>query len=200
VADGPSARGGGEVVEPTQAELAHARRAAETKATVPHVYFEAEALAGEPGPSTAGLVGAAATALRDFPRLNGAYRDARFELHSRINIGVAVVADTGLVYPTVHDADTKDAGAIAAEIEALAERARSGEMTQPELSGATFSVADLAPLGISRASLVVNRGQAAILAAGAGSAGTTLSLACDSRIVQAPEAAGFLGRVRELLA
>ncbi len=202
MAEAPSARGGGEVVEPTQGELAHARRVAEAKATVPHVYFEAQADTGDgAGPSTADLVAVTALALREFPRLNATYRDARFELHSRVNIGVAVTAGEGLVYPTIHDADEKDGGAIAAELTALTQRARDGELTQPEVSGATFSVADLAPLGLSRASLVINRGQAAILAAGAPTSGArALSLACDNRIVQAPDAAGFLRVVAEQLA
>lgn len=192
--EGTTARGGGEIVEPGQAELAAARRVAEAKATVPHVYFEAEAEAGPV--ATEDLVVAVAAALQGFPRLNGSYRDAKFELHSRINVGVAVMADEGVIYPTIHDADTKDAGTIASELAELTERSRTGAITQPELSGATFSLADLAPLGISRAALIVNRGQAAILAVGTRPATvSTLSLACDARIIQAPDAAGFLSRV-----
>ena len=142
-----------------------------------------------------------ALALRDFPRVNGAYRDAQFVLHSRINIGVAMAAETGLVYPTVHDADRKTPEEISAELTELGRTVASGEITQPDLSGATFSLADLSPLGISRADLVVNRGQAAILAVGLrGESSLTLSLACDNRIVQAPDAAGFLARVAEQLA
>ncbi len=186
------------MVETTQAELTHARRTAESKATVPHTYFEAEVVAGTVAPGA--LIVAVATALRDFPRLNGAYRDARFELHSRINVAVAVASESGLVYPTVQDADQKAAEDVAMELAELGKRAGSGELTQPDLSGATFSLADLSPLGISRADLIVNRGQAAILAVGTrGNFRLTLSLACDSRIVQAPEAAGFLARVGELL-
>jgi pyruvate dehydrogenase E2 component (dihydrolipoamide acetyltransferase) len=202
VAETSSARGGGDVLEPTQGELAHARRVAEAKATVPHVYFDAAAEIGAGvRTSTADLVVMTALALRKFPRLNATYRDARFELHARVNIGVAATFGEGLLYPTIHDADEKDPGAIASELTALTQRARDGELTQPEVSGATFSVADLAPLGLSRASLVVNRGQAAILAVGAPTGGaTTLSLACDNRIVQAPDAAGFLRAVSEQLA
>lgn len=195
MADEP-AKGDVEVVEPTALELAHARRVAEVKATVPHAYFDAEATGN---PSSAELVLASATALADFPRLNGSYRDGRFELHSRINVGVAVVAEGGLVYPTIHDANRKSADAIAGEIATLGERAGAGAITAPELSGATFSVADLGPLGLSRAQLAVNRGQAAILTAGARGEATTLSLACDNRIVQAPEAAKFLARLAALI-
>ena len=192
---------GVDVVEPTKAELAHARRVAEAKATVPHVYLERQVAGTRQGEvSTTHLVRAAATALRDFPRLNGAYRDATFELRSRINVGVAVATDAGLAYPTIHDADRKETEEIASEVAALAERARGGTITQPELSGSTFSLADLAPLGISRAELVVNRGQAAILAVGvADSSAMNLTLACDNRIVHAPDAAAFLARTAALL-
>jgi pyruvate dehydrogenase E2 component (dihydrolipoamide acetyltransferase) len=198
VAEGQSAKGDSDVVEPTQAEESHARRVAESKATVPHAYFEAEAEAGPIG--TGALVVAAAIALRDFPRLNASYRDGRFELHSRINIGVAIAAEPGLLYPTIQDADSKAAEAVDDELVELGRRIGNGEITQPELSGGTFSLADLSSLGISRADLVVSRGQAGILAIGArGETTRTLSLACDNRIVQAPAAAGFLARVGELI-
>ena len=38
------------------------------------------------------VVKACAIALREHPRANGAYRDGRFELYSRVNVGVAVAA------------------------------------------------------------------------------------------------------------
>jgi len=199
VAEGATAKGG-EATEPTPAELTHARRVAESKATVPHAYFESEA--ADAWPAAPGeLIVAAGLALRDFPRLNGTYRDAQFELHSRINIGVAMAAETGLVFPTIQDADKKAPEDVAAELTELGRRVGGGEITQPDLSGATFSLADLSPLGISRADLVVTRGQAAILAVGIrGDSVLTLSLACDNRIVQAPDAAGFLARLSEQLA
>ena len=59
------------------------------------------------------VVKAAALALREFPRANGSYKDGRFELYSRVNIGVAVAAHDALVVPTVFDADKKSLGEIA---------------------------------------------------------------------------------------
>ena len=194
---GSGAKGATEVVEPTAAQQAQARRVAESKATVPHTYLEVEAGVSA---STGAIVRAGALALKEFPLLNGAYRDARFELYSRINVGVAVAAGGSVAYPTVHDADEKDVAAIDAEIEALAERVAGGSITSPELAGATFSIADLSPIGIARASGAVIRGQAAHLTVGApGPELRSLSLACDARILQGAEAAGFLARVKALL-
>ena len=158
------------------------------------------------------VVKACALALREFPRANGAYRDGRFELYSRVNVGVAVAARDALVVPTVFDADQKGLGQIAAESRALAERVRSGEITPPELSGATFTVSNLGMFGIDSFAAVINSPQAAILAVGriaerpavrdgkiVPAQLMSLTLACDHRILYGAEGARFLARVRELL-
>src|SRR3712207_7282954 len=59
------------------------------------------------------VVKAAATGLREHPRVNGAYRDGKFELYDRVNVGVAVAAMDALVVPTIFDADKKSLGQIA---------------------------------------------------------------------------------------
>ena len=99
---------------------------------------------GQPVPSFNDfVVKASALALVDFPRANGAYRDGKFELYSRVNVGVAVAGQDALVVPTVFDADSKSLGQIAKESRALAERVRAGAITPPELSSGTFTVSNL---------------------------------------------------------
>ena len=127
-----------------------ARRMAESKATAPDFVItlevdmeeavefrkqlKAAAAEGQPVPSFNDfVVKASALALLDFPRANGAYRDGKFELYSRVNVGVAVAGQDALVVPTVFDADRKSLGQIARESRALAERVRAGEITPPEL-------------------------------------------------------------------
>jgi pyruvate dehydrogenase E2 component (dihydrolipoamide acetyltransferase) len=206
-----------------------ARRMAESKATAPHFYLEAEidmsravearerikaaAREGEVVPSFNDMiVKACALALREHPRANGAYRDGRFELYSRVNVGVAVAARDSLVVPTVFDADRKGLRQIAAESRALAQKVRDGQITPPELSGGTFTVSNLGMYGIDNFSAVINTPQAAILAVGAikerpvvrGGQLTTarmlyVTLACDHRILYGAPAAELLARVRTLL-
>ncbi|HEY1356172.1 MAG TPA: dihydrolipoamide acetyltransferase family protein [Solirubrobacterales bacterium] len=206
-----------------------ARRMAESKATAPHFYLQAEvdmsravearallksaAREGEVVPSFNDMVvKACALALREHPRANGAYRDGRFELYSRVNVGIAVAARDSLVVPTVFDADRKGLRQIAADSRGLAERVRDGSITPPELSGATFTVSNLGMYGIDSFSAVINPPQAAILAVGAiaeravargGELGTahlmSVNLACDRRILYGAEGAEFLARVRTLL-
>ena len=59
------------------------------------------------------VVKACALALKEHPLANGAYKDGRFELYSRVNVGVAVAAQDALVVPTVFDADRKGLREIA---------------------------------------------------------------------------------------
>jgi pyruvate dehydrogenase E2 component (dihydrolipoamide acetyltransferase) len=206
-----------------------ARRMAESKATAPHFYLEAEvemsaavearakikALAGKGDviPSFNDMVvKACAIALREFPRANGAYRDGRFELYSRVNVGIAVAGQDALVVPTVFDADRKGLRQIASESRALAQRVRDGQITPPELSGATFTVSNLGMYGIDNFSAVINPPQAAILAVGAIKERAAVrdgelvpahlmqvTLACDHRILYGADGAEFLARIRALL-
>jgi pyruvate dehydrogenase E2 component (dihydrolipoamide acetyltransferase) len=206
-----------------------ARRMSESKATAPHFYLEAEigmsraveararlkasAAEGDVVPSFNDMVvKACALALREHPRANGAYRDGRFELYSRVNVGVAVAAQDALVVPTVFDADRKGLRQIATESRALAQKVRDGQVTPPELSGGTFTVSNLGMYGIDNFSAVINTPQAAILAVGAIKERPVVrdgeivpahmlgvTLACDHRILYGAPAAEFLARVRALL-
>jgi pyruvate dehydrogenase E2 component (dihydrolipoamide acetyltransferase) len=106
---------------------------------------ELKALAGVgPVPSFNDMiVRAAAQTLREHPKANGSYRDGAFELHDRVNIGIAVAAEDALVVPTIFDADKKSLGEIGRDSRRLAERVRAGEATPPELAGGTFTVSNL---------------------------------------------------------
>ena len=224
-----TAKGQTQAVELTKLQQTVARRMAEAKATAPHFYLQAEidmtaavsgrarlkqtAQEGEVVPSFNDMVvKACALALRQYPRANGAYRDGRVELYSRINVGVAVAAQEALVVPTVFDADVKGLRQIATETRALASRVRDGQITPPELSGGTFTVSNLGMYGITNFHAVINSPQAAILAVGAieqrpvvrdGEIATAqlmgVTLACDHRILYGADGAEFLARIRALL-
>lgn len=232
--DATGAKGETTTVELTRTQRTIARRMAESKATIPdftltadidmescvELRAELKRLSHSDAPTYNDMiVKACALALRNHPRANGSYRDGRFELHARVNVGVAVAAGSddptggALVVPTIFDADAKALGEIARETRTLAERVRAGTVTPPELSGGTFTVSNLGMYGIASFSAIVNPPQAAILAVGAVApraavarkkkivARHTMSvtLACDHRILYGADAALFLARIRELL-
>jgi len=189
-ATGP--KGEVELVELGQEQQAFARRVAESKATIPHVYFTQRLAAP---PERAALIAASALALREIPRLNSAYRDGRIELYSRVNVAFSVERDGSTAYPVIRDADQKDAEAIGAEIAELEPGVREGSVASPAFTGATFTIVDASATGVSAHSPVIARGQAATLGAGAES----LTLACDHRVVQDSGGAEFLRRVSSSL-
>ena len=231
VVSGEAGGGKGETtaIELTRTQQVIARRMAESKATIPDyaVAVEVDMAAAaalrdqlkeassqeRPAPSFNDMVvKAAALALRDHPKVNGAFADGRWELHARVNVGIAVATDDALIVPTVFDADGKALGEIAREARTLAQRVRAGQITPPELSGATFTVSNLGMFGVSEFTAIVTSGQAAILSVGAlrdvpvvsdgrivPGRRMTLTLSADHRILNGAEAARFAARVRELL-
>jgi pyruvate dehydrogenase E2 component (dihydrolipoamide acetyltransferase) len=213
--------------ELTRLQRTVSRRMAESKATAPDFQLSMEIdmslcvelrerlkVVSDPAPSFNDMVvKACANALREFPRANAAYRDGKFELYSRINVGVAVAAHDTLVVPTIFDADKKSLGEIARQARELIGKVRDGKITPPELSGGTFTVSNLGMYGIDNFTAVINPPQAAILAVGAlkkkpvvDDGGRivardmmAVTLVCDHRILYGADGAEFLARIRELL-
>ena len=227
---GETGRGEVTIQEPSRIQQIIARRMAESKATIPHFTLtmdvdmegavelrdQLKALAAEretPVPSYNDMVvKACAIALRDFPLVNGAYRDGRFELYGRVNVGVAVAGEGTLIVPTIFDADRKGLGTIAKESRALAQKVRDGKISPPELSGATFSITNLGMFGVTTFTAVINPPQAAILAVGKMEPkpavrdgelvvrnALSLTISCDHRILSGAPAAEFLARVKSIL-
>lgn len=208
-------KGAIEIVEPTRAERAVIRRSAESRATVPDLELEVEvdvtALAPAAG-LEAEILAVAARAMTEHRRLNGAYRDGHYELHGRVNAGIVLGDQEAYPVATLFDADQLEPEAVAAELARLRARAAAGELSPPELSGATFSFWFAGGAGITRAVLPVIPPHAAALVAGAPRAAQvcrggdmlpgqmlTLTLACDHRIAFGPHATGFLTAVRKRL-
>lgn len=166
-----------------------ARRAAESRATVPTLEMSVEAPSG-PRADTGRLVQACALALRDHPRANAAYRDGRFELYSRVNVGVVVSQADQYLIPTVFDADAKSHADLQDEIAHLFHDVTG--LPSTAFGGATFTVWDAARDNLAAAAIPVVPPQAAALAAGTRS----LNLSCDHRILYGAAAAEFLNRIR----
>ncbi len=216
--------------ELTRLQQTIARRMAESRATVPDFELRAEVdmtrvvalreemreVTDRPPSYNDFLVKAAALALREFPRVNGAYRDGGFEHYGRVNVGIAVAAQDALVVPTIFDADTRSLSEIGATARELAAKVRDGSITPGDLSGSTFSISNLGMYGTDSFSAVINPPQAAILAVGSlklrpvvdesdpahpvvARPTIHLTLACDHRILYGADGARFLARLRELL-
>jgi pyruvate dehydrogenase E2 component (dihydrolipoamide acetyltransferase) len=208
-----TAKGKSERSELGKRAQSSARRVAESKATVPHIYLGRTAVLGAAGGGGAAVViGALGHTLGRHRGLNGAYRDGAIETHSRINIGITVETGDGPLVPTLLDADKKSVDEIATEIEELRAGAVAGTLPSPAYSGATFTLT-LLPEGADSVLAPVTPGQAAHLAVGrlrqAVVVGATdapevtdvvdLGLSCDARAVRPVVAAEFLDSLAALI-
>ncbi|HEY8295357.1 MAG TPA: dihydrolipoamide acetyltransferase family protein [Micrococcaceae bacterium] len=158
------------------------------------------------------LVRACAVTLRTHPQVNSSWAGDKILAHRRINIGVAVALDEGLIVPVVAGADAKSLDQIAAETRSLAEKARSGTLTLQEFSGGTFTVSNLGMFGIDNFTAVINPPEAAILAVGAATREPfvqdgelqsrsimKITMTSDHRVLDGATAAAFLSDLKRRL-
>ena len=205
-----------------------ARRMTESKAMAPHFYITVEinmddamkmreqlnGLAPEAERISVNdlIVAAAARTLARFPALNASYREDNLEMHSKVNIGIVVALEDGLIPPVLRDADKKSLRRIAAESRALTERARANKLRSDDLGGGTFTVSNLGMFDVDEFIAIINPPEAAILAVGAvtrrpvAAAGeirigllmkTTLSV--DHRVADGAQAGRFMQEFKKLM-
>ena len=157
-------------------------------------------------------------AVRDFPHVNASVGDDELVLHDEINLGIAVdLQYEGLVVPVVRHADSKDLRAIAREVAAIAESARSRQLGVDDLSGGTVTLTNLGQFGTLMTVPIINQPQVAIISTDgvrkrpvvvelpdgtdtvAIHRGGNLVLSWDHRAFEGAYAAAFLSAVRTVL-
>lgn len=159
------------------------------------------------------VVRAVAEGLRRHPHLNASWSDEAIVLKKRINIGIAVATEQGLMVPVVHDADRLSIAGLARAIADLAGRARAGRLRLEDVQGGTFTVDNTGVFGSVATMPIIFPGQAAILTSEAIRPQVrvleneaiavrqvmNLCLSFDHRIVDGHQAAAFVAFVKERL-
>jgi len=158
------------------------------------------------------LLKAVAAALEAHPALNSAFVDGEVHRYREVNLGVAVDVEDGLVVPVLRNAAKLGLGQIATAGADLADRAKTGKLSVPDFEGATFTVSNLAALGVDWFTPVLNPPQCAILGVGrmrrmpavvrnevAVRDIATFVLTFDHRALDGAPAARFLARLKRLL-
>jgi 2-oxoisovalerate dehydrogenase E2 component (dihydrolipoyl transacylase) len=153
------------------------------------------------------LITALSRGLAEWPMLNATFDDEAMVLtrHGSIHMGMATQTPNGLMVATIRDAQAMSVWQLASEILRLSDAARSGKATREELSGATFTISSLGPMGGITSTPVVNPPQVAIVAVNKIEdklvpvedeievrKRMNLSLSCDHRVVDGWDAASFM--------
>ena len=167
---------------------------------------------------TAFVVWACSRLLRKYPMINGTVSGNNIIHRARVNVGIAVDLDPGLIVPVLHDTDGLSLVGIGKKIIDLAGRARSRRLAPAEIQGSTFSITNPGVLGTLVGMPIIPLGTAAILGTGAiekravavedpltGTDAVAIrkralfSLAYDHRLVDGADAARFLAELKALL-
>jgi len=146
------------------------------------------------------------------PNLNALFIGDSLEVFDNMHIGLAVDTDRGLVVPVIHDVAHKGLLQLASERSLLIQHALSGSLSQEELSGGTFTLTNLGPLGVDSFTPIINPPQVAILGIGrirpipavyadqiSIRQVMVLSLTFDHRVIDGAPAARFLHDVSRLI-
>ncbi|WP_298401493.1 dihydrolipoamide acetyltransferase family protein [uncultured Chloroflexus sp.] len=113
------------------------------------------------------FVMATVAGLQAVPVFNGSFTEQGIVLHRRINIGIAVALNEGLLVPVIPDADEKNLLGLARAVNDLAERARTKRLRPEETHGGTFTITNHGVTGSLFATPIINQPQAGILGIGA---------------------------------
>ncbi|HET9828196.1 MAG TPA: dihydrolipoamide acetyltransferase family protein [Nocardioidaceae bacterium] len=158
------------------------------------------------------LVRAVAVTLAGHRQVNASWAGDRVLRRGRVNVGIAVALENGLIVPVVRDADRKALAEIVTEAHALTRKARAGRLTPDEFSEGTFTISNLGTFGVEHFTAVINPPEAAILAVG----GTVdepvvregqvvvrpmmrMTLTSDHRVLDGAVSAAFLRDLVDLL-
>jgi len=106
---------------------------------------------------------ATAAGLVEFPELNARLEGDEIVYLDHYDIGVAVQTDNGLLVPVVRGCNTRGVEELRADVDELARKARSGELTADELRGSTFTVTSAGRLAGLLVTPLVNHPEVAIL-------------------------------------
>jgi pyruvate dehydrogenase E2 component (dihydrolipoamide acetyltransferase) len=155
---------------------------------------------------------AVAKALEKHPMMNSSIEGDEITTYSDVNVCVAINTEQGLVAPTVFNANKKSLREINGEIEALADKAKAGQLTLENLTGGTFTVTNLGACDVDSFAPVINPPQCGILGLGrvaykpyasgdqiSSRPSTVLTLVFDHRIIDGLPAARFLQDVKRNL-
>jgi pyruvate/2-oxoglutarate dehydrogenase complex dihydrolipoamide acyltransferase (E2) component len=152
--------------------------------------------------------------IRKFPLINSSWtEDNKIIIKKRINLGMAVATDAGLVVPTLYDADQFTIAGLAKQIAAIAQRARANKLTVQDMQNSTFVVNNPGTFGTIISVPIINQPHAAIMSmdavvkrpvvieddAIAVRSMMYLCLSFDHRILDGAGAGGFLQAVRQKL-
>jgi pyruvate dehydrogenase E2 component (dihydrolipoamide acetyltransferase) len=155
---------------------------------------------------------AVALALKRYPGINATFAADKVIRYKRVDVGIAVALEDGIIVAVVRDCAEKGLAAISAEAKDLVSRARAKRLKPEEYSGSTFTVSNAGMYDVENFAAIINPPEAGILAVSSIrkvpavmddkiviAERMKITVSADHRVVSGVQAAQFLNEVKRIL-
>jgi len=155
---------------------------------------------------------ACSIALQEFPSVNSMMEGENMTTYDYADISVAVSTPKGLMVPVIRNVESMGLSEIEKAIAEVADKARKGKLSIPEMTGGTFTITNGGVFGSMMSTPIINPPQSAILGMHnildrpvvvEGQIVVRpmmyVALSYDHRVIDGRESVGFLVRVKQLL-
>jgi len=154
-----------------------------------------------------------AQCLKRHPMINASWMEASIVQHGRIDIGLAVALEDGLITPIVRNCESKGILQIDSELKALIKKAFDKKLQPQDYLNSTFCISNLGSFGIDDFTAIINPPNAAILAIGKVTKTPVvgpndeidiqslmkMTLSCDHRVIDGAQGANFMNDLKNCL-
>jgi len=154
----------------------------------------------------------AVSAIEKYPLINATLEGERIKVYTRVNFGLVVSTEGGVVVPVIKDVGRKSLIQVARESAEKIAKARSGTLTPDDVSSGTITLSNLGMYGVDRFTALIHSPESCILAVGQIAERlvwreqqfvprpmVTITASFDHRTIDGAYGAGFLRELRNFL-
>nr|WP_269819582.1 dihydrolipoamide acetyltransferase family protein [Fictibacillus halophilus] len=153
-------------------------------------------------------------ALKDFPIFNAKLDEEKevIRLEKNVNIGIATDSDEGLIVPVISHVEQRNVRDIAHDMKDKITRAKTNKLKGSDMTGGTFTISNVGPLGSIAATPIINHPEVALMAFHKTKktpvvigdeivirSMMNVSMSFDHRVADGATAVMFTNRVKELI-
>lgn len=153
-------------------------------------------------------------ALKDFPIFNAKLDEEKevIRLEKNVNIGIATDSDDGLIVPVISHVEQRSVRDIAVDMKDKITRAKTNTLKGSDMTGGTFTISNVGPLGSIAATPIINHPEVALMAFHKTKktpvvigneivirSMMNVSMSFDHRVADGATAVMFTNRVKELI-